>query len=91
MTILSSDLLPKFKTEYGFAITRILLGWMFIWGFFDKTFGLGYATPASNAWISGGSPTAGYLQYGTQGPLSEFYRSIPEGLFTDTLFMMAML
>jgi thiosulfate dehydrogenase [quinone] large subunit len=38
------------------AVFRVVLGVEFLWAFLDKTFGLGYATPAARAWINGGSP-----------------------------------
>ena len=36
---------------------RLALGVEFLWAFFDKTFGLGYATPDARAWAHGGSAT----------------------------------
>ncbi|MBA9050098.1 hypothetical protein BJ996_006829 [Streptomyces phaeogriseichromatogenes] len=39
------------------ASPRILTGFVFLWAFLDKTFGLGYATASGNAWIDGMSPT----------------------------------
>ena len=47
---------------YAVALTRILLGFVFLWAFLDKTFGLGYATEPAKAWINGGSPTTGFLK-----------------------------
>ncbi len=47
------------------AILRILLGFMFLWSFLDKMFGLGFSTKSANAMINGGSPTEGFLMYGT--------------------------
>ena len=44
------------------AALRIALGFVFLWAFLDKTFGLGYATPSAKAWINGGSPTKGFLE-----------------------------
>ena len=38
------------------GLLRILMGWLFLWTFLDKTFGLGFATTAEKAWIAGGSP-----------------------------------
>ncbi|MFC3824299.1 hypothetical protein ACFOSO_37505, partial [Planomonospora venezuelensis] len=32
---------------YAWAAARIALGWVFLWAFADKTFGLGFATPAA--------------------------------------------
>lgn len=37
------------------AVARMLLGFTFLWAFFDKTFGLGYTTTSSNTWIQDGS------------------------------------
>lgn len=34
---------------YVWAVTRISLGWVFLWGFLDKAFGLGVDTPAAEA------------------------------------------
>ena len=39
-------------------VLRIALGFVFLWTFLDKTFGLGFATPAEKAWVTGASPTA---------------------------------
>lgn len=50
------------------AVLRISLGWIFLWAFLDKTFGLGAATESDNAWVDGGSPTEGYLSFATRGP-----------------------
>jgi hypothetical protein len=37
------------------AVLRISTGFVFLWAFFDKTFGPGYATPSAKAWIHGGA------------------------------------
>jgi thiosulfate dehydrogenase [quinone] large subunit len=58
------------------AVLRVSLGFAFLWAFLDKTFGLGYATPAERAWINGGSPTKGFLSRVAVGPL--------EGTFTPS-------
>lgn len=42
-------------------LLRLVLGFEFLWAFLDKTFGLGYTTPAAKSWLNGGSPTKGYL------------------------------
>lgn len=55
---------------------RIVMGFLFLWPFFDKLLGLGYATPKEGAWISGGSPTTGYLTHSTYGPFAEFFQSL---------------
>jgi thiosulfate dehydrogenase (quinone) large subunit len=84
-------LLPKFKTEYGWGITRILLGWLFIWAFVDKLFGLGYATASGSGWIDGRSPTEGYLNFGVSGYFESFYKDIAGNTAIDVVFMLALL
>ena len=54
--------------RYVLAGTRIALGWIFLWAFLDKLFGLGHETATKNAWINGGSPTKGFLAFGATGP-----------------------
>ena len=44
------------------AALRLVLGFTFMWAFIDKLFGLGYATPAAKAWISGGSEHPHYTR-----------------------------
>ncbi|MDD1746464.1 MAG: hypothetical protein LUQ16_01740 [Methanomassiliicoccales archaeon] len=83
--------LPTLKTEQIWGVTRILLGWLFLWAFLDKTFGLGFATTPENAWINGGSPTAGYLQYAAGGIFGDFYNGLAGNSAVDILFMGALL
>jgi thiosulfate dehydrogenase [quinone] large subunit len=85
-----------------FALTRISLGLVFLWAFFDKLFGLGYATCRNQvtdavtygcdaAWISGGSPTNGFLTRATSGPLADFYQSLAGNQWVDWMFMIGLL
>ncbi|MGC9347663.1 MAG: hypothetical protein ACP5JG_05955 [Anaerolineae bacterium] len=69
------------------AVTRIALGFIFLWAFLDKLLGLGFATAPENAWIAGGSPTYGFLNFGTAGPLAPVYQSIAGHPIVDALFM----
>lgn len=55
--------------RYILAGTRLALGWIFLWAFIDKMFGLGMATESKNAWINGGSPTKGFLTFGVTAVL----------------------
>lgn len=73
------------------GILRISLGWIFLWAFLDKTFGLGFATEKSSAWIAGVSPTAGFLQFGTQGPFAEIFQSLSGMVWVDWIFMLTLL
>ena len=73
------------------AFLRIVLGLTFLWAFFDKTFGLGYATSPAQAWISGGSPTKGFLGHVQVGPLQSMLRGWAGAGWADWLFMLALL
>jgi len=77
--------------RYLMAGIRLALGWVFLWAFLDKLFGLGRSTPAANAWLDGGSPTAGFLGKAATGPFSGAYHSIAGNVVVDVLFMTALL
>ena len=88
------------------AVLRIAFGLTFLWAFFDKLLALGFATGRSvdpetgvevvdrfgeAAWINGGSPTFGFLNFGADGPFQEFYNSIAGDAWADWLFMLGLL
>lgn len=73
------------------AIVRIGTGFMFLWAFLDKTFGLGYSTPPAKAWIHGGSPTRGFLGSVAVGPFQSTFHSMAGTAWADWLFMLALL
>jgi thiosulfate dehydrogenase [quinone] large subunit len=73
------------------GLLRIAMGWIFLWAFLDKTFGLGFATPTERAWINGGSPTAGYLSNAPTGPFAETFNAMAGVPFVDYLFMAGLL
>ena len=90
---------PAFR--YVAAATRLALGWIFLWAFLDKLLALGFATgrdaetgavdrfgPA--AWINDGSPTQGFLEFGTKGPLADFYQSFAGAGWANWLFMVGL-
>jgi thiosulfate dehydrogenase (quinone) large subunit len=77
--------------RYAMAAARISLGWVFLWAFLDKTFGLGHETAHADAWIRGGSPTKGFLAFGAAGPFTDFYHSIAGATWADWLFMAGLL
>ena len=70
---------------------RVAIGLIFLWAFTDKLFGLGFATTSENAWLSGGSPTLGFLTYGTHGPLSALFKSLAGLAVVDWFFMIGLL
>jgi thiosulfate dehydrogenase (quinone) large subunit len=88
------------------AALRIAFGLTFLWAFFDKLLALGFATGRSvdpetgaevverfgdAAWVNGGSPTFGFLNFGADGPFQGFYNSIAGDAWVDWLFMLGLL
>ena len=73
------------------VITRYVMALQFLWAFFDKLIGLGFATKPGKGWISGGSPTYGFLAKGATGPFTKIFNAIGGKGITDWLFMLALL
>jgi len=77
--------------RYALAILRLGTGFIFLWAFLDKTFGLGFSTPVERAWINGGTPSQGFLgSEAVTGPLKPFFAGIASPV-SDVLFMLGML
>lgn len=73
------------------AVLRLATGFIFLWAFLDKTFGLGFSTPVARAWINGGTPSQGFLNSpAVVGPLKPFFAAIASPA-SDVLFMVGML
>ena len=70
---------------------RFVMSFIFLWAFFDKVFGLGFATTKTNAWINGGSPTTGFLTHGVKGPFLDYFNSLAGMPIVDWLFMSGLL
>ena len=99
------------------GLLRLAMGWTFLWAFLDKAFGLGFSTGrvldettgatvkivffGDDAWINGGSPTAGVLGFALKGPFKGFYQSLTgyqmgaagptSAAWVDWVFMASML
>jgi len=73
------------------AVLRIATGFIFLWAFLDKTFGLGFSTTSDHSWINGGSPTKGFLGSVDVGPFAGIAHSIAGTWWADWLFMLALL
>jgi thiosulfate dehydrogenase [quinone] large subunit len=69
------------------GVARLVIGFEFLWAFFDKAFALGFGTgrlenggidffAKGAAWFNGGSPTAGVVGFGLKGPLTHFYQTV---------------
>lgn len=78
------------KVWYALAVGRIMLGFIFLWAFFDKWLGLGISTPKEGAWVNGGSPTLGYLS-NVQGPFAGMFHALAGLGWVDWLFMLGLL
>ena len=87
--------------RYAWAVTRLSIGFVFLWAFFDKLLALGYATGTDRdtgaidrfgdaAWINGGSPTTGFLS-GVQGPFKGLFEPMAGAAWADWLFMTGLL
>lgn len=85
------------KTEkIAFLGLRFSMALIFLWAFFDKTFGLGFSTAKTAAWINGGSPTSGFLTNAVRGPFAEFFNSLTNItvsgiILVDWIFMLGLL
>lgn len=94
--------------RYLWGVLRLAIGWTFLWPFLDKLFGFGFATCRDGdtgtidfvcdaAMVKGGSPTYGFLTFGTQssrtGWLFDWMApSRPDSInVTDVAFMLALL
>ena len=81
---------PTYKVAwYSLAITRIMVGLVFLWAFFDKLLGLGFATTAEKAWVAGASPTTGFLKMGVnpESPFAAVFNGLAGMAWVDWLFM----
>ncbi len=79
------------KQQLYLALLRISMGWIFLWAFFDKLLGLGFATTSAKSWLAGGSPTFGFLKFGTTGPFKSIFESMAGNPIVDWLFMLGLL
>ncbi len=93
--------LPGHRAGWVFlSLTRIAIGFIFIWAFFDKLFGLGFSTcrdgesgavtvGCERAWINGSRITEGYLGSST-GPFADFFKDLGTQAWTDWPFMLGL-
>ena len=73
------------------AVGRVVLGFVFLWAFLDKTFGLGYSTQPAKSWLNGGTPAQGFMKgLDPAKPFTGFIQSLG-GPVTDFLFQLGML
>lgn len=80
-----------YRARYAMAAARVSIGFVFLWAFVDKAFGLGFATARADAWVNGGSPTFGFLNFGTEGKIFHDFFAGLSGPVADWLFMTGLL
>ncbi|WNM25428.1 DoxX family protein [Demequina capsici] len=97
-------------SKFGWAmlsVTRIAIGFVFLWAFLDKLLGLGFSTCRTTnddgtfsidafcdkAWVNGGHVTEGYLVYGgnVNSPFHTFFVNLGDQRWTDWIFMLGLL
>ncbi|SDI08689.1 thiosulfate dehydrogenase [quinone] large subunit [Sinosporangium album] len=81
---------PRTAADYIWAVARIALGWIFLWAFIDKLFGLGFATAPERAWVAGASPTAGFLKGTGEGAFGGLFTALAGQVWVDWLFMIGL-
>lgn len=108
LVVVETDIVTSSAARKALAVLRIAFGLTFLWAFFDKLLGLGFATGVitndagekvgvdyfgqGTAWVNGGSPTEGFLKFGTEGKwLHGFYSSFAGAAWADWLFMIGLL
>lgn len=85
------------------SITRISIGFYFLWAFIDKLIGLGFSTcreRVEGAWVAGGAVDVGcdaaWISGGrvtqgylgsSSGPLADFFINLGDYAWTDWIFM----
>ena len=73
----SSAVVTSAPARILLGLMRIAIGFVFLWGFLDKTFGLHFPTGPSRAWINGGTPAQSFLTGATGGkPLASFFQAL---------------
>lgn len=94
--MVEDDVVTHASGRRWLAAGRIATGFIFLWAFLDKTFGLHYSTGAAVtggsptlSWLDGGTPSQDYLTSGTVGPFKDFFANI-SSTATDWLFMLSM-
>lgn len=78
------------KTSYILGLLRICMGFIFLWAFLDKVFGLGFSTTPEKTWLAGNSPTLGFLK-SAQGLFAPLYQNMAGNPVVDWLFMLGLL
>ena len=77
--------------RYVFAGLRLALGWVFLWAFLDKLFGLGHETPPRTPGSTAAAPPRASSATPPPDPFKGFYNGIAGAAWADWLFMVGLL
>ena len=88
-TLYQEQVVTRRSVRRVLAIARLVIGFTFLWAFFDKLLGLGFATPAERAWVDGGTPAQGFIG-AIEGPFAGVFQMFANP-FGDALFMAGLL
>lgn len=88
-TVLQEHIISRRGVRRLLAVSRLVIGFTFLWAFLDKLLGLGFATPGERAWVNGGTPAQGFIG-GIEGPFAGVF-AIFANPFGDALFMAGLL
>ncbi|MBZ2195804.1 DoxX family protein [Occultella gossypii] len=83
------DIVTRPGARKVLAVSRIVIGFTFLWAFLDKLFGLNFSTPPEGSWLNGGTPAQGFIG-GIEGPFAGFF-GLFANPFGDFLFMVGLL
>lgn len=90
--VLQDSIVTSVGARRALALSRLAVGFVFLWAFLDKLFGLHYATLPAKAWINGGQPSQGFLSHAPEGTgyfLGGLYHAIASPV-SDALFMLGL-
>ena len=86
------EIVASATARKALAALRIVLGFVFLWAFLDRTLGLGYSTAPEDAWIRGGSPVLSFVSSSLEDgkPFTGIFRAIANP-GAGVLFMLGLL
>ncbi|GHS88918.1 membrane protein [Actinomycetota bacterium] len=87
---IQEDVVTTVGARRALAVLRYATGFIFLWAFLDKTFGLGYSTTSDKSWLNGGTPSQGFMKGAATGPFKTLFANMASPA-TDVLFMLGML
>lgn len=86
-----AEIVTSAPARGALAVLRLATGFIFLWAFLDRAFGLGFSTTSAAAWNQGGTPSQVSLNSpAVTGPLRSFFALIASPA-PDVLAVLAVL